>query len=402
MTHNGGRIIRSTYLGLIGFTISIAWLWASCVPIGPNDNTNQSDTVVFGYNELGMHCMNQDYSELMLLPPYNNLRAQVIDRSGGNPRIVTSGITVEYALPSHTASSDKTNFWDFAQPLLGVTLAPNIGLTGNGLSGTMSLTGENDWVATGIPVTPLDDSGNLDPYALATITVKSGNTILVSNDNAIVPVSWEIRCDLCHNTPGVSTYTDILQAHDRLHGTTLEMEKPVLCASCHADPALGANGISGVPALSHSMHSSHAPHMAVVTIGNACYACHPGDQTKCLRDIHFAKGMTCVDCHTSMEAVGDTSRRPWVDEPRCGTCHNVPGHEYEQANTLYRMSKGHGNVHCVACHGSPHAITPTVTARDNLQAEALQGHAGVINTCSVCHKSNPDEGFFHRAGSESD
>ena len=41
--------------------------------------------VVLGYNELGMHCMNQDFSELMILPPYNTLHAQVIDRERRAP-----------------------------------------------------------------------------------------------------------------------------------------------------------------------------------------------------------------------------------------------------------------------------------------------------------------------------
>jgi hypothetical protein len=133
-------------------------------------------------------------------------------------------------------------------------------------------------------------------------------------------------------------------------------------------------------------------------LGNECYACHPGPETKCFRDVHFSRGMTCHDCHTSMQAVGDPARRPWVDEPRCSNCHNRPGFEYEQPDTLYRNSKGHSNIHCAACHGSPHAITPSVIAADNVQAEALQGHAGKIDTCTVCHESRPDDRFFHFRG----
>ena len=29
--------------------------------------------VVLGYNELGMHCMNEDFSEICILPPFNTL-----------------------------------------------------------------------------------------------------------------------------------------------------------------------------------------------------------------------------------------------------------------------------------------------------------------------------------------
>ena len=223
---------------------------------------------------------------------------------------------------------------------------------------------------------------------------------MVENPNVVVPVSWEIRCDLCHHTAGLSTATDILQAHDRLHGTDLEHSKPVLCAGCHADPALGLTGQAGVPNLSSAMHGAHAARMSVVQLDVECYACHPGVRTQCLRDVHLARGMNCLDCHVSMAAVADPARQPWVDEPRCGSsgCHTRAGFEFEQPATRYRESKGHGNVHCAACHGSPHAITPTVTAKDNLQAEALQGHAGTIDTCTVCHGQTPDEAFFHSRG----
>ena len=114
--------------------------------------------VVLGYNDLGMHCMNQDFSQLCILPPFNNLHAQVIDRRGEEPRIASSGVSVLYSIPGNTISTTKTNFWSYAPALFGVDLPPNIGLTGNGLSGVMVPTGANDWVVTGIPVTPFDDN----------------------------------------------------------------------------------------------------------------------------------------------------------------------------------------------------------------------------------------------------
>jgi len=55
-----------------------------------------------------------------------------------------------------------------------------------------------------------------------------------------------------------------------------------------------------------------------------------------------------------------------------------------------------GSVKCITCHGSPHAIGPATTATDNLQAIRLQGHAGVINTCTTCHSTTPSDPFPHR------
>jgi hypothetical protein len=366
-------------------------------PDPPTGGVIVGDMVVLGYNDLGMHCMNQDFSQLMILPPYNTVHAQVIDRSGEEPRIVDTGITVSYTIPSSTRSSTKTNFWTYAPQLLGMPLAADVGLTGSRLFGNMSPTGNNDWSVVGIPITPITDAGTLDSYQLATITVKlSGRT--VAQTRAVVPVSWEISCNLCHN--GTEAPVSILQAHDNLHGTNLVSQAPVRCGRCHAQAPLGAlgEGTPGLPSLSQAMHSSHSTRMddvAAVLGGVECYACHPGKTTKCQRDVHFSRGMNCHDCHSTMAAVGSAGRRPWVDEPRCANCHNRPGSTYEQAGTLYRNSRGHNGVHCAACHGSPHAITPTVVAADNVQAIGVQGHAGTIDTCTVCHRRTPDDAFNH-------
>src|SRR5205085_3060408 len=141
------------------------------------------------------------------------------------------------------------NFWDYAPAIFGVRLPPNVGLTGNGLSGLMKPTSDNDWSVTGIPLTPILDDGTLDPYQLANVNVVVNNKS-VAFTKAVVPVSWEINCNICHTTPGISVETDILRKHDKLHpkhvdGTPLNLEAstPVLCAACHADPALGTKGI---------------------------------------------------------------------------------------------------------------------------------------------------------------
>lgn len=355
--------------------------------------------VVLGYNDLGMHCMNNDFSELMVLPPYNNLHATVIKR-GEDPDIVTSGVTIRYAIQGNTYSVGKTNFWTYVNALFHISLASNMGLTGKGLNGTMtslSASGRTDWSAEGIPVTPIEDSGVENPYPLATITV-SRNGQNVVQTQAVTPVSWEMNCNLCHAaSTGVSVAQNILLAHDRLHKTALAKgAKPVACGSCHAQPALGWTGDAKRHNLSRAMHGAHANRMSAANLKVACYACHPGIRTQCQRDIHFMKGLNCVNCHGSMSAVAAANRVPWSSEPRCDGCHSRSGFAFEQANTLYRNSKGHHGVHCEACHGSPHAITPTVKAEDNIQAIALQGHAGVINTCIVCHTETPEDSFDHR------
>lgn len=365
-------------------------------PPGPRVSTPY---VVLGYNDLGMHCMNSDFSEVMVLPPFNTLHAQLI-RRGTSPDIETSNgdFSMRYYIPGNTHSADKTNFWKYWQSSLGAPKPPNVGVTGSGLAGAMTPTGTNDWAVTGIPIVPIDDTGKENPYPLATIEVRRRSTNeVVARTQAVVPVSTEMSCNLCHNAPGVSPASDMLMDHDRLHGTNLMSQRPVLCANCHASNALGLPGQPGVPNLSSAMHSAHAPRMGAIGLAETCYACHPGVRTNCQRDVHYASNVTCTDCHGDMAAVGNPARNPWADEPRCSNCHSRPGFEFEQPGTLFRDSKGHGNVHCSACHGSPHAVGPNVTETDNAQPIALQGHAGVIDDCTVCHGAGgPPGAFFHR------
>ncbi len=351
--------------------------------------------VVFANNDLGMHCMGQDFSELMVLPPFNTVHAQVI-RRGIEPQIVSSGVTVSYVLPSNTHGADKTNFWEYAQALLGVALPPDVGLTGHGMKGTFTSTPNQDWEVTGIPLVPIDDDGRENPYPMATVTVKQGSTI-VGQTQTVVPVSWEMSCFLCHvGEPGETFGMDILKDHDRLHATSLATQTPVFCGSCHADNALGTPGTPGVPNLSSAMHLAHADRMSAIQLDVDCYACHPGERTKCQRDVHFIAGMTCHSCHGDMNAVGDPTRNPWVDEPSCAGCHQRQGFEFEEPGKLFRQSRGHRGVTCLACHGSPHAIAPTSTEVDNIQATTIQGHAGTINNCTVCHTPTPHDPFPHR------
>ena len=387
------RVVAGGCVGCAGIGLAVAF-GATPVPVA------EPTHVVLAYNDLGMHCMQRDFSRLLILPPYNTVQAVVIKR-GNNPDIVREGgsdYALRYIIPSNTHSADKTNWWVHQTALLGISTPPDIGLTGNGMSGHLEPVGDGRWEVTGIPITPLSDAGLDDPYPLATLTLEREGQV-VEKTQTVVPVSWEISCDICHAEPGVPTELDVLRDHDRIHGTTLESQQPVFCAGCHADAALGAPGQTGVSTFSSAMHGAHADRLGSLPadFGNACYACHPGQRAQCQRDVHSANDVECLDCHGTMADVGDPARRPWVDEPRCADCHTRAGFEFEQPGTLYRNSFGHGGVACFACHGSPHAITPTVTDRDNLQAVRVQGAAGPLNTCTVCHTVMPAEPFFHRA-----
>lgn len=386
------RLAIGTFSATTAVLILGIFIAAAPAPVQPGQY------VVIAYNELGMHCMNQDFSEFMILPPFNTLRAQVI-RRGGSPEPMGNDVQVRFTIPQNTHSVDKTNFWEYAPQLFGVTLEPDVGLTGNTLFGNMiKRPGLREFEASGIPLTPIDDLGRENPYPLAIVTATMNGQV-VAQTQAVVPVSWEISCNICHTTPGISVGRDILRKHDARHGTSLEQQMPVNCSRCHADPALGAPGQPGVKSLSAAMHGSHATRMQpAASLISDCYACHPGVRTSCQRDVHRARGMQCAQCHGGMDALGITSRTPWVDQPSCRECHQSrrPNYEFEPAGVLFKDATGHGGVKCVTCHFSPHSMGPATTETDNLQANRLQGHPGVINTCTTCHTQVPSDPFPHR------
>lgn len=405
MTHTIQSVRRSKFIkkSLLAYTFGACAIGVAILSgIGEPHNRVVGDYVVLANNDLGMHCMMRDFSHFMILPPFNNVQAVVIKR-GNNPDIIglsdISDFTVTYSIPGNTSSSTKSNFWKYDEALLGVDLLPDIGLTGNGLSGILTPFARK-WEVTGIPITPQDDAGRINPYQLATITVHKEGTGQVAQTQTVVPVSWELSCNVCHGdpSPGINVEVDVLRDHDRLHLTNLEASQPVFCAACHADPALGAPGEPGISSFSSAMHTAHADRFDSLPIpfDNNCYACHPGRRAQCQRDVHSSKGLDCISCHGEMSDVGNPSRTPWVDEPRCADCHTRAGFDFEQPGTLFRNSIGHGGVSCFACHGSPHAITPATTESDNLQAILHQGFAGVISDCTVCHTQMPSEPFFHR------
>lgn len=350
------------------------------------------DYVLIGWNDLGMHCSNKNFGDLCVLPPYNNIWATLIRRGNPTtpPAVVSAGYSVTYGFAANTYSVGKTNFWSFEDQIFGVSLPDNIGLTGKGLTGTLDWTTDR-FEASGVPLTPFDDSDLLheQPYQLAQLAAYNSLSQQIASTEIVVPVSNEMMCANCHHPQtGETVEHAILRKHDNEEGTHLQTSRPVLCANCHASNALGLPGQPGLPSLSLAMHEQHAEET------NDCYQCHPGPVTRCLRDVMAEQhGMVCQDCHGDVRNVAATieaGRRPWLDEPRCGTCH---GAAFSEApGTLYRMShNGHGGLYCSTCHNSPHAILPTREERDNRQSIALQGMAGTLRNCTVCHGFVPSQ-----------
>lgn len=441
---------------------------------------------LIGWNNLGMHCMDDDYSVLSILPPFNTVDAQFIDATG---KLVKSGagVTISFEAVADPDGSinrsaiGKTNFWDYVLPAYGVALAPDAGLFGTrmpGVSNTpqpMAFSAAFNWFeALGIPIAPTDDSGHPNPYPLMRLTAKNAAGTVLAKTDVVLPVSGEMNCRACHssgsgpaampasgwvNDPHTSRdyRLNVLRLHDEkqlanpvfqaalatngfrpdgLHATATLGATPILCAKCHASEALGTAGAPGTSPLTRAMHSKHASvinpenGLALDHIANraACYTCHPGSTTRCLRGAMGAAvasdgtaSMQCQSCHGTMSQVGAANRIGWLDEPQCGNCHtgtatqnngliryltvfDTNGQRRQPVNatystnadtpapgiSLYRFSKGHGGLQCSACHGSTHAEFPASHRNDNIQSVQLQGHVGVLTDCTACHATTPN------------
>jgi hypothetical protein len=234
----------------------------------------------------------------------------------------------------------------------------------------------------------VDDNGNWNPYQVAEITVKDPYGKVIARTKTTAPVSDEINCAKCHGGADGNAFQDILAKHDQKSGTDLVNQKPVLCAGCHGDPALGQAGPGQADYLSASVHGFHSR----IASSPSCYDCHPGADTLCSRSLaHTAPDGNCTTCHGDLSNVALTinqgTRTPWTNEPGCATCHSGVG-QVITGDTLYRNAAGHGGIYCAGCHGSPHAMVPTNQISDNYQFFQYQGKDISVGSCAVCHLSS--------------
>ena len=412
------RVATRVALGLALGLLLTSTLASANAPDSSTALTTGDTYRVLAWNDLGMHCYNGSFADMMVLPPFNTLWAQVV-RVGDPPSIITTGVVVSYEFPGNTYSAGKTDFWDWATQAfsLAETLPPNVGLKGKGLTGTLDPAGDH-FVACGIPLTEYsdDDTATRQPFQTAIVTVRDTATgAVLTSSTVVTPVSSEMNCIMCHAddadattkypiTPTGDFQANILALHDYLsqskypagHTGALLNRRPVLCAECHADAALGAPGIKGVSNLSNAMHRHHNPTNApdITPDTDGCYNCHPGADTQCLRCVMSQRyGLGCVDCHGDITQVAKNPQ-PWLNEPSCSnaTCH---GAAYATNQPLYRNSTGHGGMYCASCHDSPHAIAVSREPNDALKFVELQGSDGTLRVCTVCHATKPASAFSH-------
>ena len=418
---------------------------APASPQAPPFDKDQDEYVLLSWNNLGMHCISDAYKYWVLLPPANDLYAQLV-RRGDKPQMITEGIEMHYKVqPEFENPAARSLFWVHAESLFGKKLPDNIGLSGLGLSGQMKLAKAHGWFeAALIPVEPYPADGSYNPYPLFTIEAKDQKTgKVLASTKVVAPTSTEMGCRNCHGgkwrvagMAGISDEagSDVLAVHDRMNGTELlpqaQQGSPKLCQSCHPDPVLGAKGQEGLLNLPAAIHGFHANHLTERG-AEACAACHPNSPagpTRCLRGRHGQSGIDCTRCHGYLEdhalsllkaekekgkkgaerlmkhlsprtvktLTEVNGRIPWLNEPDCLNCH-VDFNKADKLasngfNTwtkgpeeLYRMRHGDNQrLACAACHNSPHATWPTVNAfgKDRDNLQPLQ-YQGLADSLGI-------------------
>ncbi len=389
------------------------------VTAGTTTTTTTGTYALLAWNDLGMHCMDgKDYSVMSILPPYNNLHAQLVNTATNKQ--VTSGVTLTYEAVAdatgsvNTLSSTKTNFWQYVQSLFGASVAPDVGLTGNPTASKtpakLVWNATQGWFeAEGIPITPYDDKGVKNYYPMVKVVAKDSTGKVLATAQTVLPVSDEMTCKSCHASAGTGNTAqlaakpptsgwafdpdaekdwkkNILRLHDdkklsnanyqaalaklgfdaRGLAMTASLGKPVLCASCHGSNALPGTGVAGISMLTAAIHTKHSQvtdpvaglKLDDITNRSSCYTCHPGSDTKCLRG-----------------AMGDAVDATGKATMGCQSCHGPMAAVGNPARVGWLQQPN-----CQACHYDGKRETSALTAAGVLRTVTDTRFATVANT----------------------
>ena len=412
-------------------------------------------------SDLGMRWVDPDFSVFSFAPPWHGLHAQLLARTSERPVILDDqDIELHYSPvingSVNSSSKTKTDFWEPAavkfaplqvgEGLMGLFMpedAPDS--AGPGQWNRMSAYTQLNWDtssslfrASGIPILPVDNMGQTNPFPLLRVTAfdKLTRRALAFADVPL-PVSADIGCKTCHATgaaasQGAGWSTDsnleiqarknILRSHDLKHETDLQSSLPVRCNRCHYSRELdfqnsGPNTTQkSHPTLSAAIHRAHAERMVAASGSpyfnqvlskqqtpplpkdQACFQCHPGKSQPLLRGA-MIEGATsalgknpliCQNCHGNLLVLGNASRNPWQDEPHCGACHSgdflhhrASADPSQMATDGLRLLIGYNPADPAAVPYQP--VNRRFAEESDKPYRFSKGHGGIA--CAGCHGS---------------
>ncbi|MEJ2591276.1 MAG: PKD domain-containing protein [Candidatus Thiodiazotropha sp.] len=302
------------------------------------------------------------------------------------------GTSLEANQPIVCQTCHYTPALDLAQ------VGPKAGADGNGREQTSVKSMSN--VMHSHHATVTDTNGN--PLFPAMPTAVKNSLGIVTNASQRRQVLQE-TCYQCH--PGRRT--------DCLRGAMAN--GGMVCQDCHGDMAQVGNDFSrnvspanpGAFELGGDFYTNAATPRVPWANEPSCGSCHTGDA---MSNLTGMAGVTInpVDADGNVDNIrlfrayvsGDAKATPIVPSNKrfaeniieaTNPAVSGPGDPRIGNPMLYRVSKGHGGLFCETCHGSTHGIWPNKNdlANDNVAANQLQGHSGVIIECSTCHTTSP-------------
>ncbi|HEY6872140.1 MAG TPA: hypothetical protein VI298_05350 [Geobacteraceae bacterium] len=363
---------------------------------------------VIARNDLGMHCACPTFAGFLLLPPFNTIRVQVLQRGSDSVSVVSSGITVSYSIAEETSAQLQADpyfaQWITYSPKLFPGFQPVVngvamGIAGYGITGNATYDSQSmSWIAKGVPAYPittgnttkdimLDPLGgpNRDPYLTANITVKNSSGTVIGTTSTTVPVAFG-GCCTCHLPLAAqngypATPTGSFAYMGKMHGqngskidfnyldpTGDGTSGPIRCSWCHWDPAMGETAAPGLPNVWPN------------------YVIMPG------------AGFTKADIKVSQYSFSDVLHRFHVKDSLvlatypgfatdCYKCH--PGNG---ANCYRGVHKGKTAIWCVDCHGDLNQRVAAGQLTQPWQASTLPScytPAKGITSNFACHASVP-------------
>ncbi len=378
---------------------------------------------VIAWNDLGMHCACPGAQYFLVLPPFNTIRAQVLQYGGNDPVVVSSGVNVSYAMTttnetdSYLINTDtyykniiaySPKMFPGYQPVVNGKI---VSISGAGLAGKMTYNSTpKAWEVVGIPAFPVptgtsadimtdpisSTGAKRDPYLTAKVTVTDTAGKVLASTDTVVPVAFG-GCCTCHiklasqhgkkaNTQGSFQYMGNLHATVASAGNTPSkidftmidpdgdgVGGPIRCSWCHWDPAMGEAAAPGLDKvwpnyniLAGASFTKADVRVSQYSFSDVLHRFHVKDNVVLTQwDANIAKN--CYDCH--------------------------PGNGVN----CYRDVMSSHNVWCTDCHGDLNQRVATGQLTQPWQQSTLptcNAPSPGITTAITCH----DAGIYPTPG----
>lgn len=333
---------------------------------------------IIGWNNLGMHCMDDDYAIFSILPPYNTIDAQLIDNTGALVKTLPAGLTVTYEAVAdpdgsmNKSSIGKSNFWNYSQMLFGVTPAPEGGLGGTSMPGLANAPQAMTWwqanpipppgsppvaptncfQALGVPITPIDDRGFFNSYPMFKLVARDAAQNVLAQTNVVLPVSTELNCSFCHASgvglPAARPFPDWIYHSDpkrdfRLNILLLHDQK-------------NATKPAYIAALAQFNYRSTGLYDSVVLDGKSilCAVCHKSEALGTSGAANTPQLTTSMRALHATVVVNGQSMDDSTNRTSCYQCH--PGSTTRclrgAMGAAVSTTDGSMLMQCQSCHGS--------------------------------------------------